>query len=80
MSNGIYSIELDDCLNICNLNGYKYSHMLMLSSIYRCACSNTCKVAVAVADSECNIPCSLYKSSVSKCPKTSRHSSFQIGS
>ena len=31
----IYSIELDDCLNLCKLKGYSYAHMHFSGTIYR---------------------------------------------
>ena len=78
---GIYSIELDDCLNLCSLNGYNYGHMQFSGNIYRCACSYSYKnYSTQMPDADCNIPCSLYKTSINRCPKDLRHSSFYIGS
>ena len=31
----LYSIELDDCLNLCKLKGFSYTHMQFSTNIYR---------------------------------------------
>lgn len=76
-------VEIDDCLNLCNLFGYKYGLIFSRSTSYGCICSNSYNTyATQIADSICNQPCSYNNpTGQNKCTRTaSTFSAFQIGS